>query len=432
MVPLWQHLSYHGKRVIALNLPFSYPPDKVNGILTTGLGTPSRTAGFVYPHEYRDSLLSKFPDFDVDFNEDLLVLTRDVNRFLHQIETVTTAHIEMTKYLMHREEWEFFFCVFRALDVIQHYFWDNQDLVYYYYKKFDNLLAYLLNQIDDNHTIMVCSDHGFGMVHTYVYVNNLLQQMGLFSIKPRRTSRIVNAELVQAFMLKLGFRRLVWWLKRSPLLERVLKYIPSSTYGYLFQVEWSATQAFFYETSDGAIYINLIGREPQGCVTTAEYDQIRSLIIEQFLSFKDPVTEENIVKRAFTREELYGSECREAPDIILLKNEGFRLMGYSEKGNIFQKPVHGAAIRPGDHTENGIFLAAGADIKENSSVTAGVCDIAPTIYHILDTPIPASVDGKVLDIYKADSELAKPPEYADRETEHIRQRIGELKSSGRL
>jgi len=426
MVPLWQHLSDHGKKVIALNLPFSYPPDRVNGILTTGLGTPSRNADFVYPPDYRNSLLSKFPDFDVDFNEDLVVLTRDVSRFLDQIEAVTAAQIEMAKYLMHHEEWDFFFCVFRATDVIQHYFWDNQELVHDYYKRFDDLLAYLLNQMDDNHTLMVCSDHGFDRVHTYVYVSNLLQEIGLLRIKPRRIPKIVDAELIQALMLKLGLRRLVWQLKRGPLIERVLKYIPSSTFSYLFRVDWSATRAFYYETSAGLICINLLGREPQGCVSAAEYNQTRELIIGQLLSFKDPVTKQNIIKKAFTREELYGGECESAPDIILLKNEGFHLIGYSEKGDIFQEPV-GATKPIAQHTENGIFLATGADIKGGGRVTAGVCDIAPTIYHILGTPIPTSVDGKVLDIFEPASELDREPVYQSSVREKLRSKIKRIR-----
>ncbi len=431
-VPLWRHISNYGKRVIALNLPFSYPPDKINGIVTTGLGTPSRTADFIYPPEYRDSLLKQFPEFDVDFNEDLLVMTSDVNRFLHQIESVTDAQIDMAKYLMHHEQWDLFFPVFRATDVIQHYFWDNEELIYTYYKKFDDLLAYLLDSTDDNRTVMLCSDHGFGRVDTYVYINNVLQQMGLITIKPKRTPQIINAEFIQGLMLKLGLRNLVWKLKRNPLIEKVLKFIPSSAYSYLFQVDWAATKAFFYETSDGAIYINMEGREPDGSVTTEEYESVRRLIIENLKSLKDPVTGRNIIKQIFTREELYGGKCETAPDIILLKNDGFRLVGYNDNGNIFQEPVHGAATRPGDHTEYGVFLASGNDIKEGDHVTAEVYDIAPTIYHILGIPIPTNVDGNVLDIFKADSNLAGPSEYISEETERIRQRIEGLREKGKL
>jgi len=63
----------------------------------------------------------------------------------------------------------------------------------------------------------------------------------------------------------------------------------------------------------------------------------------------------------------------------------------------------------GWHRLNGIFIAAGPDIKKGVRIeNARIMDLAPTILHIFDVPIPSDVDGRVLkEIFKPDSHLAK-------------------------
>ncbi|HLA48241.1 MAG TPA: alkaline phosphatase family protein, partial [Nitrospinota bacterium] len=38
---LWELLGEHGKQSIVMNIPMTYPPKKINGILISGLDTPS-------------------------------------------------------------------------------------------------------------------------------------------------------------------------------------------------------------------------------------------------------------------------------------------------------------------------------------------------------------------------------------------------------
>src|SRR4030042_1544593 len=46
---IWSLLSDIGKRLILVNLPVTYPPKNVNGIMITGIGTPSEERSFTYP-----------------------------------------------------------------------------------------------------------------------------------------------------------------------------------------------------------------------------------------------------------------------------------------------------------------------------------------------------------------------------------------------
>ena len=50
---LWDVVGGTGKRVIVLNVPMTYPPKPVNGLLVSGLDTPDLHSDFTYPAELK-------------------------------------------------------------------------------------------------------------------------------------------------------------------------------------------------------------------------------------------------------------------------------------------------------------------------------------------------------------------------------------------
>src|SRR5205823_6036616 len=53
---IWEFLSEKNIRTIAIGIPFAYPPRPFNGILTTGLGTPSKKSDFTYPSHIKEHI----------------------------------------------------------------------------------------------------------------------------------------------------------------------------------------------------------------------------------------------------------------------------------------------------------------------------------------------------------------------------------------
>jgi predicted AlkP superfamily phosphohydrolase/phosphomutase len=76
------------------------------------------------------------------------------------------------------------------------------------------------------------------------------------------------------------------------------------------------------------------------------------------------------------------------------------------------RPVEQSA---GDHASNGIYIASGEGIRRGASLHgATVLDVAPTILHFFDAPIPFQMDGKLLAPVFESSWLAEnPPRYED-------------------
>ncbi len=46
---LWELVSKTDRRVCVFNVPFTYPPRKVNGVLVSGLMTPNSAKDYTYP-----------------------------------------------------------------------------------------------------------------------------------------------------------------------------------------------------------------------------------------------------------------------------------------------------------------------------------------------------------------------------------------------
>src|SRR5215467_6372173 len=60
---VWNILSEWGKRVIVANVPMTYPPEPVNGIMVSGYMAPDMRANVTYPGDFKEELLREVPHY---------------------------------------------------------------------------------------------------------------------------------------------------------------------------------------------------------------------------------------------------------------------------------------------------------------------------------------------------------------------------------
>ena len=141
-------------------------------------------------------------------------------------------------------------------------------------------------------------------------------------------------------------------------------------------------------------------------------------LIAKLEAWRHPVTGKPIVEKAYRREEVYsGPWLEEAPDVVVKwgLNEGynyaFKLSAKSPDLAWIrqvdpQQPENMQFFtgKSGHHRDDGIFLGCGPFIRAGAEITgARIVDLAPTILHLLDVPIPDDMDGRVLeDIFATD------------------------------
>ncbi len=61
---LWNLLSTAGYRVTVFNVPASYPPDRINGLMVSGLLTPADAKDASWPRHLQQELLKAVPEFN--------------------------------------------------------------------------------------------------------------------------------------------------------------------------------------------------------------------------------------------------------------------------------------------------------------------------------------------------------------------------------
>src|SRR5690349_19714227 len=165
-------------------------------------------------------------------------------------------------------------------------------------------------------------------------------------------------------------------------------------------ISWKETKAYrfpMYPPVEG-IMINVVGRQPEGCVQPGEeYEALRTRILEEARSLRDPKTGELVVLEAYRREELYhGERIETAPDIILVTQDCYK-GGTSVDELVSDVPLDVLSKLSGVHRMDGIIAAQGPHLRWNQKLEgAGIIDVAPTILYALNMPIPSDMDGKPL------------------------------------
>jgi predicted AlkP superfamily phosphohydrolase/phosphomutase len=223
-----------------------------------------------------------------------------------------------------------------------------------------------------------------------------------------------------------------------PLLKRGMKKFDTQV-TVADQVDFERSKAFAlgHSIPFGAIYLNVEGREPHGFIEEkTRYREVKDEITRKLVAV-DQEVDTRLETTIFDPKRIYeGNMLDLAPDILFTMNDWKCVIVKSFTDHVYEdKPYSNR--HTGSHRMDGIFLAYGPDIKVGRKITnARIYDVAPTILHLFNRKIPATMDGKVLmSIFNENSSCAKrKPKYvaADPAVEDLRKKIRKLKRTKRI
>ncbi len=454
---LWHLLNQHGLRVGVLNVPTTYPPDPIDGWMISGMmGAPTFGKAACFPPE----LTSDISELGIPYPMERRVRKSprghyDFAALQQQIDSRTAA----TLHLLKQRPVDVLIIVCNYTDHVQHDFWHDrslvtssgqtiEDMILYAYQQADSFLGRLLDRCGEEATVFVVSDHGAGPVEEYLNLQRLLLETGLSVLKPG--SATLNSSGL-AFLEHMMKKLTPMWLQR---LVPILWYRKAKNFFQeqkLHRIDWPWTRAFNIGTYLG-LRLNVVGREPQGCIAPEDYEdqrqQIRSLLEE----YRHPDTGAPIFE-VYNREELYhGPHISNAPDLLgVIGEDRVHLVNLLNPHNAplltdWREMKKIAPYRQtGGHRPEGVFIAAGPHVCAHYLATeAQLVDIVPTVLYALDLPVPSYCDGRVLtEVFADDFVDSRPPHYAnitmqrhaagikasvysEQESEQIRQRLRDL------
>jgi len=341
-------LSATGMRVFSMGVPSTYPPRPVNGIVVGGFLAPNIQKA-TYPAKVGEELARSGYKIDIDGWQ----ARENREHFLDEVFASLECRLSAMFSFLAREPWDLFVSHVIETDRFHHFLggyvidgseaytpWFNR-----LYSRIDQAIGELLDRLDTGTVLMVLSDHGFCKLRQEVHLNAWLRQFGYL----------------------------------APAAEMPV------------QVRDLAPSTRCYSLLPGRLYVNLRGRERQGCVSPGrEYESVRQDVAAGLLALRDPETGDRVVDAVYMREEVFqGHAAGHAPDMVARPFPGYDLKGTFDCDVVMERsPVNGT------HTFDDAMLCLNR--QGLSGEGAVLVDVLPTLFTAMGLPVPEDLDGRSL------------------------------------
>ena len=413
-------------RVASINMPTTYPPKTVNGVLVSGPpDTPDD--GFYYPEEMKGKL-GKFHYKIRPVNTGLLKSKskKEQRQVVEEIKEIIKIKFDFAHEIIEEENPIFVHLTIFYINVLHHFFWDDE-FTKGAWQLIDEKIGDFVNDFGGEYTFFFMSDHGSNKITKVFNINTWLAKNGYLVTNTSKTGPLSslgintdNLARVFALLPSEKAKKLV----KAIMPNRILSRIPTKEGTFTKErktgvIDWGKSKVV--ASGQGPIYVLSHGRD-------------REEIIEKLIKDLDPLKGEGIIKSLYRKEERdSGSYLGEAPDLILDQGKGIHIKGDIGRKESFEQPD----MWRGENKRLGLFMAYGPDIKKGEQVdNIAILDLAPTILHLMNIPIPTEMDGRVVkEIFREESEPAGRKviyQQVEVEREEAKEKIRKLKESGRL
>ncbi len=433
---VWDLIGEQGGKVLILNVPMTYPPTKVNGLLVCGFLTPSSAEEKSYPKDLFDEILSMAPSYRIVPSQ----TPREgrIASFLDEIHDVLKVKLDVFRKLLKRDDWAFVMQVISETDFLQHGIWHLIDpthpsydeteackhraKIIRIYQEIDDLIGELMFSQDCS--LFIVSDHGHGPLTDFIHLNNILLKASLMKVKPSPIS-LLRYLLFRASFTPLNLFRLASFLgvdkhfKKMRWTEKGYNRLKSIFFSF-DDIDWQRSIAYAISGGlFGQVYINLKGREPCGGVDPEDYKKVRDKVASALLDFSIP-GRGRIFEKAIMREEIYrGRYLAQAPDFFILPSDPkIGIFGDFEfsSNRLIEEAPQGISSQ---HRMEGIFMARSPVFKKGLRFDrVRTIDVVPFILYSMGLAIPKAIDGRVHEeVIQGDYLKANPPIYVDSSVE---------------
>jgi predicted AlkP superfamily phosphohydrolase/phosphomutase len=357
---VWDLLAQRDKRSSLLFVPPSYPPFAVRGELVSCFLTPSPEREHSYPAHLAGELAARFGSYlpDVD------VRAQEGEALLEALCAMTRQHFAIARHVWSAREPDFMMLVEIGPDRLHHAFFAElepehprhdprsplADVGQRYYALLDRELSQLLALADDDTAIVIASDHG---------------------ARPMRGCFLINQWLIEQGLLQ---------LKDTPAASTPL--VPAL-------VDWSRTRVWAEGGYYARVFLNVRGREPQGCVEPHEVPILRERVRAALSALRGPQGEV-WNNRVEAPEALYRAVRGDAPDLLALFDDlSVRALSSVGASSCYaaRDPRGGDAA---NHDMHGIWVLAGAGVGARGELgECAIQDVGVSVLALFGIDAPA-------------------------------------------
>lgn len=302
--PFWE--DWPGQSVI-VNVPSTYPVRQMNGVHISGFVSINFVKS-VHPK----SLIPQLQELDYRLDVDSAKAHSSMELFLSDLDKTLDARIEVYRHLWDNVDWQTFMLVFTGTDRLMHFLWEAYEderhkyhnVFLEHFAKIDGVIGEIGSRLADDDLLIMLSDHGFEKLDYDVYISYVLKEEGFLQFKQDQDITLNNIN-----------------------------------YG---------TKAFVLDPA--RIYINYKNKYPCGTVDPSEGEELLGRLENLFASLE--TNGRKVVRDIYKKHQIYsGPFFDNAPDLVLIGNEGFNL-----KANVKAQRLTDKVIFSGKHTQDTAFL----------------------------------------------------------------------------
>ena len=398
----WHQLSDSGRTVVSLNLPVTYPPLKVRGVIVSGMDAPHLDAALSGSPGFGARLRAEVPGYHLRTiwkrpPRDLAEMAENARQTSDVFAAGADAGLLADRT---NPDWSALMVQFQNLDPFQHRAWRylNVDATGIddpaMNREAESVMAGLdraigrLCELADRRGagVMVVSDHGFGPCLGRVHVNRILIDAGVARV-PGVAGKLRRRATQACDRLQL------WGAKRGDPEARSASFDQSIAAQFPF--DWKRTVAFApHQDTAAMVYLNSADRRAGApLVTPRQVDDARLAATAALAEARHPETGARLFPAVIATAEAYGVDpAREGfPDLIAPPDDPYWVRCKLAPGTAWVEPD---PQMPGTHRPEGVIALAGSGIPAGPMAEAQLRDVAPSILTWFGLPIPPHVEGE--------------------------------------
>lgn len=365
---VWDVLGHTGRKSLLIGVPPGYPARPLEGWRISCFLTPPSASEFTYPKELgveiREELGGEPYIFDIpNFREQGLEFVLD------QVWTMTERRFRVARRLARNKPWDYFMLVEMGPDRLHHVFWQHFDPKHPkyepgnkfetafqdYYRFLDAEVGKLLEVLPRDAITILMSDHGARPMIGGVCFNEWLAREGYL----RFTEDLAGPTPIA----------------KAP-------------------IDWSRTVAWGDGGYYGRLFLNVRGREPEGIVEPARYEEVRDEMRAKLEAMPGP-DGTPLGTRVFKPQDVYSEVRGVAPDLIVYFGDlEWRSVGTVGTPEIFTFE-NDTGPDGANHDRTGVFAMAGLPgqpIGRREGLR--LIDVGPTILSLYGLDAPEGAQGR--------------------------------------
>lgn len=367
--PFWQEIEEAGHHVIVLDVPYSFPVALKQGIEITDWGTHGQTFPVSSNRNDVQALLNRIGKSPIGRETPIHKTPKELHTIHQQLIKSAEVKGQLIRELAGMPDWDMLLAVFAETHRGGHIFFSDEDEKPFdrvtplleIYQAVDRALARIIDQVDDETTVVIFSAHG--MMRDYAQghiVRPLMKKINeVFlethcHISPKHPWK---ANSLIPYLRKAVPPRLQYAIGASSP-DVVRQWVVEKE--MIGGLDWSCTPAFALRTDIRTeIRLNLLGRESQGMLepNSPLHHQYVDFLTKVFLELRDRETDARLVDEVVDTHHIFpGARNAMLPDLVITWQPLPPMTHVASPlvGDLICDQLLGA--RGGDHTDYGFAI----------------------------------------------------------------------------